>query len=81
MYHTDLQVLVGVGAGISFAIVWFVIVAIARNSGWVHEVMDHGLGKALRLRDLVVTEDLTDAGWARWEQKRKRDIQATKKGR
>jgi dolichyldiphosphatase len=30
------------------------------------------VARAFRVRDLVVQEDLVDSGWARWEERRKR---------
>ncbi|KAK0775823.1 hypothetical protein LTR59_014410 [Friedmanniomyces endolithicus] len=44
---------------------------------WVDEALDTSLARWLRLRDLVVNEDLVDAGWERWELRRKRVMQQT----
>lgn len=70
-YHTDKQVLVGCAAGAVFALVWFGFTSWLRRSGWLEWALELGLAKALRFRDLVVEEDLVDAGWARWEERRK----------
>ncbi|KAF4536081.1 Pap2 domain-containing protein [Lasiodiplodia theobromae] len=70
-YHTDKQVLVGCAAGAVFALLWFGFTSWLRRSGWLEWGLELGLAKALRFRDLVVEEDLVDAGWARWEERRK----------
>jgi dolichyldiphosphatase len=78
-YHTPRQVLVGCAAGASIAIVWFVIVAFVRQSGLLEWALDTDLARKFRIRDLVITEDLMDAGWLRWqEQRTKRSIQKKK---
>jgi dolichyldiphosphatase len=42
-------------------------------------VLDTSIAKFFRLRDLVVGEDLVDAGWERWQQRRsKRSEQKSK---
>ncbi|EXJ93554.1 hypothetical protein A1O1_01946 [Capronia coronata CBS 617.96] len=69
-YHTPKQVFVGVAAGVSFAIVWFVFTSCLRRSGWLEWGLDTWLSRRLRIRDLVTTEDLQDAGWERWETRR-----------
>ena len=71
-YHTPKQVLVGCLAGVLCALAWFVATAILRRSGLLEFLLDSDLAKMLRMRDLVVEEDLVDAGWERWEGKRKR---------
>lgn len=69
-YHTPRQVLVGVCAGAIFAVVWFVACSWARSSGWLEWGVDTRLVRLVRVRDLIVTEDLQDAGWGRWEARR-----------
>lgn len=69
-YHTGKQVLVGCAAGAAFALVWFGFTTLLRRSGWLEWGLDTGLARALRMRDLVVEEDLVDAGWARWQDRR-----------
>ncbi|KAF2097866.1 DOLPP1 protein [Rhizodiscina lignyota] len=79
-YHTPKQVLVGCTAGGICAVVWFIIVAYLRYSGWVRWGLDTDFARYFRFRDLVLTEDLTDAGWARWEERRRRrDIDGKKR--
>ncbi|KAF2136471.1 uncharacterized protein K452DRAFT_302744 [Aplosporella prunicola CBS 121167] len=81
-YHTPKQVLVGCAAGAVFAFVWFAVTAYVRRAGWVQWGLDSGFCRAFRCRDLVVEEDLVDAGWARWEDRlRRRDNETGKKGR
>ncbi|KAB8209658.1 PAP2 superfamily protein [Aspergillus parasiticus SU-1] len=70
-YHTPKQVLAGCGAGIGCAFAWFLITAFLRTHGWIDWVLDLTISTQLRLRDLVVSEDLAEAGWQKWEAKRK----------
>lgn len=70
-YHSKKQVLVGCAAGILCSTVWFFTISFLRTSGWVDWALDLYLLRALRVRDLVVSEDLTEAGWQRWEARRK----------
>ncbi|OJD36485.1 pap2 domain protein [Diplodia corticola] len=82
-YHTDKQVLVGCCAGAAFAVLWFEITAWVRRSGLLGWALETGLARMARLRDLVTEEDLVDAGWARWEERRRvrRGLEGGKKGR
>jgi dolichyldiphosphatase len=70
-YHTPKQVLVGCTAGAVIAVVWFLFTTFLRRYGWKDWALDNPLARFLRMRDLVVTEDLADAGWSRWESMRK----------
>lgn len=70
-YHTPKQVLVGVGAGAIFAVLWFVFTTALRRTGWIEWSLETQLAKLVRTRDLIVTEDLQDAGWARWDERRR----------
>ena len=65
-YHTPLQVLVGCGAGTVSAAFWFIVTWWLRREGWVRYGIGSWIGKAGRWRDLVVEEDLAEAGWRRW---------------
>ncbi|KAI7283583.1 hypothetical protein KC345_g2822 [Hortaea werneckii] len=75
-YHHPRQVYVGVGAGVLCAVGWFTVTSIARYSGWVEALIDCAPAQWLRFRDLVVNEDLVDAGWERWEMIKARRQQA-----
>ncbi|KAI0471938.1 PAP2 superfamily protein [Xylariaceae sp. FL0804] len=68
-YHTEKQVLVGSAAGAASALGWFVITAIMRQSGWLLWLMDTTIARWLRVRDLVVEEDLCQADWEKWDDK------------
>jgi dolichyldiphosphatase len=70
-YHTPKQVLVGCTAGAVIAVAWFLVTTILRRYGWIDWALDISLARSLRMRDLAVTEDLADAGWGRWESRRK----------
>ncbi|KAI0525569.1 PAP2-domain-containing protein [Xylaria bambusicola] len=68
-YHTEKQVLVGCTAGSVIAIAWFITTSILRQTGWVSWGMETPIAKWLRVRDLVVEEDLCQAGWEKWDDK------------
>jgi dolichyldiphosphatase len=70
-YHTPRQVWVGFSAGLVFALVWFAFTSYLRSSGWIEWGLDLEIARQLRFRDLIMTEDLQDAGWGRWEDRRK----------
>lgn len=70
-YHTPKQVLVGCAAGALSAIAWFLVTTYLRRHGWVEWALNTQLAEMLRVRDLVITEDLVDAGWVRWQERRK----------
>ena len=69
-YHTPQQVLVGFGAGAVSAVAWFMVTEFARSAGLLDWVLDTRAARELRVRDLVVEEDLVAPGWERWERKR-----------
>lgn len=71
-YHTPKQVMAGCVAGAVIAVGWFVVTSILRRNGWLEWALDSSVARQLRMRDLVVTEDLMDAGWARWEERRRK---------
>ncbi|KAL4898618.1 phosphatidic acid phosphatase type 2/haloperoxidase [Aspergillus ambiguus] len=70
-YHTPRQVLAGCAAGVVCALAWFSITGLLRAHGWIDWILDLELARFFRVRDLVVSEDLTEAGWQRWESKRR----------
>jgi len=78
-YHTPKQVWVGCAAGAVCAVAWFVVVAVLRQMGWVEWALESDVTRMFRMRDLVVTEDLPDAGWARWEERRLKMYQGKKR--
>lgn len=71
-YHTVKQVLVGSGAGAGSAVAWFIVTGLVRSEGWVEWALELKGLRLLRVRDLVVEEDLAEAGWQRWEERRRR---------
>jgi dolichyldiphosphatase len=51
--------------------------SLQRRTGWIEWALDIRWARMLRMRDLVIGEDLVDAGWERWEAKRrKRQVEA-----
>ncbi len=68
-YHTPKQVWIGFGAGLAFAIVWFLFTTYLRSAGWIDWGLGLAISRNLRFRDLILTEDLQDAGWGRWEER------------
>jgi dolichyldiphosphatase len=80
-YHTPKQVLAGVGVGVVVAVGWFGVVELARRWGLVDWFLEGELARGLRMRDLCITEDLMDAGWARWEERRKTKKRGTANGK
>lgn len=70
-YHTPKQVLVGCIAGAVFAVFWFAFTTWLRHAGWLEWGLDFAIAKYFRMRDLVVNEDLVDAGWERWQYRKK----------
>jgi dolichyldiphosphatase len=66
-YHTPKQVLVGCAAGTVTAFAWFGVTYVVRQVGLLAWALDIPLARWLRFRDLVVEEDLCQAGWEKWE--------------
>lgn len=79
-YHTPRQVWIGFSAGLGFAVVWFLFTSYLRSAGWVDWGLDLVIARQLRFRDLVLTEDLQDAGWGRWEEARRKSRRAVANG-
>lgn len=65
-YHTVEQAMVGVGAGVFTAIVWFAATEIFRRLNCTEILLEIEVVKMLRIRDLVIEEDLPAAGWEMW---------------
>ncbi|KAG5999122.1 hypothetical protein E4U54_002052 [Claviceps lovelessii] len=66
-YHTPRQVLVGSAMGVIIALVWYAFTSTVRHTGLMTRGLDLSIARALRLRDLVVSEDMCQAGWEKWE--------------
>lgn len=81
-YHTEKQVLVGCGAGTLCAVAWFGVTHVVRQLGLLGQILDFPVVRWFRVRDLVVEEDLPQAGWEKWEEQRvaKRELEERKKG-
>lgn len=69
-YHSARQVLAGAAVGGVLGFVWFVGVGLARYWGWVDRALDLKMAGWLRVRDLVVSEDLVEVGYKEWNAKR-----------
>lgn len=69
-YHTVKQVVVGSGAGAASAVAWFVFVGVLRSSGWVAWALENPLARRMRARDLIIEEDMCQAGWEKWDGRR-----------
>ncbi|KAK1754776.1 PAP2 superfamily-domain-containing protein [Echria macrotheca] len=70
-YHTAQQVLVGCVAGVGSALAWFGVTYFARQSGLLAWALEMPVARWFRLRDLIVEEDLCQAGWEKWEARRR----------
>ena len=71
-YHTPKQVLVGCIAGVISALGWFVATEYVRRTGFLQWALEFQICRFFRLRDLVVEEDLVEAGWQEWKLRIKR---------
>lgn len=69
-YHTVNQVLVGCLAGAVCAVAWYAATATARSAGLLAWALESPVARGLRVRDLVVSEDLCQAGWEKWEDRK-----------
>lgn len=69
-YHTPRQVLAGCLAGATSALAWFLLTSVVRHAGLLDMFLDLEPCRLLRLRDLVVEEDIVQSGWKEWEQRR-----------
>lgn len=68
-YHTERQVVVGCAAGTLSALAWFAITTVIRQTGWLEWAINHPIARFFRIRDLVIEEDLCQAGWEKWGDK------------
>lgn len=69
-YHTPQQVLAGCLAGSVCAVLWFGATYVLRQSGLLALALDFPIVRWFRIRDLVVEEDMCQAGWEKWEDQR-----------
>ncbi|KHN94131.1 dolichyl pyrophosphate phosphatase [Metarhizium album ARSEF 1941] len=70
-YHTPRQVVAGSMAGVVVALAWFAATSVARQTGLLAWGLDLPIARLLRLRDLIVSEDVCQAGWEKWERRNK----------
>jgi dolichyldiphosphatase len=70
-YHSVRQVLAGCAAGAGCAVAWFAVTYLMREMGLLAWALDMPLARWFRMRDLVVVEDLCQAGWEKWEERRR----------
>lgn len=70
-YHTGRQVLVGWVAGAVCAAGWFGVTYVLREVGLLAWGLDLPLARWFRFRDLVVEEDLSQAGWEKWVERKR----------
>ncbi|KAK3308816.1 PAP2 superfamily-domain-containing protein [Chaetomium strumarium] len=70
-YHTVRQVLAGCAAGAGCAAAWFAVTYLLRETGALAWALELPPARWLRVRDLVVAEDLCQAGWEKWEERRR----------
>ena len=61
----------GVLAGALFSLFWFAFTTWLRRTGLIEQGLETALARLVKMRDLIVTEDLQDAGWARWDERRR----------
>lgn len=78
-YHTVNQVLVGCLAGALSALAWYGVTWFIRDAGLLAWVLESPVARGLRMRDLVVSEDLSQAGWEKWEDRKVAAVQSRKK--
>lgn len=66
-YHTPRQVIVGSAVGVLLALLFFGVTSVVRHTGLLARGLELPLARALRVRDLMVCEDMCQAGWEKWE--------------
>lgn len=77
-YHTPKQVVAGCAAGVLSAVGWFLATEILRRTGFLTWALETPLARAFRVRDLLVEEDMCQAGWEKWEERRTADVSSKK---
>lgn len=78
-YHSPKQVAWGSVAGMVIAVVWFGAVGAVRRSALWEWALEHPLSRRARMRDLIVEEDMCQAGWEKWEDRREAKLKGKKK--
>ncbi|KAK5658499.1 hypothetical protein OQA88_1891 [Cercophora sp. LCS_1] len=69
-YHTPTQVFAGCTAGTLCGVGWFAVTWVVRETGLLRWALQVPVARWFRLRDLLVEEDLCQAGWEKWESRR-----------
>lgn len=57
-------------AGVISGATWFAATEVLRREGWVEWGLETWVARIGRWRDLVIEEDLAEAGWRVWEERR-----------
>ncbi|ROW11726.1 hypothetical protein VPNG_05612 [Cytospora leucostoma] len=78
-YHTVTQVLAGCLAGALSALAWYGATHVVRETGLLAWALESPVARSLRIRDLVVSEDLCQAGWEKWEERKFAAVQSSRK--
>ncbi|KAK4127800.1 PAP2-domain-containing protein [Parathielavia appendiculata] len=78
-YHTVRQVLAGCVAGAGCGAAWFAVTYMLRETGWLAWALELPPARWFRIRDLVVAEDLCQAGWEKWEERRRLALEQERK--
>lgn len=78
-YHTVRQVLAGCAAGAVCGVAWFAVTYLLRETGMLAWGLEMPLARWFRVRDLVVVEDLCQAGWEKWEVRRQEGLEKERK--
>lgn len=79
-YHTARQVLAGFAAGAVSAAAWFAVTHVLRQTGLLAWALELPLARWFRVRDLVIAEDLCQAGWEKWELGRRAALERQREG-
>lgn len=78
-YHTTRQVMAGASVGAVTAVIWFVATGLMRRMGWLSWALENPLARSARVRDLIIEEDVAQAGWEKWEERRSAMMNGKKK--
>ncbi|KAG0168118.1 Dolichyldiphosphatase 1 [Apophysomyces sp. BC1034] len=70
-YHTEWQVMVGAIVGVTFGILWHMIVERGlRDNGYVERILDHPLAKWAYIRDMRSIDNVAKWEYLQWERTR-----------